>query len=171
VVESLISGNLRNGVNHSYLFTGCIFETGKIDMIGENYTKPNPSWTSMSDNEILQTYARSGSRFYQEGEDSYRHHSSRSHWPCTVLLPEAEAEEYTVRIHMTPMRGVYNGQEIVPTAWDENDVPRILTNYPQSSIHYFVKPSATDQMLPGVFRHPIGFPDELFPRQWRKINH
>jgi hypothetical protein len=168
VVESLVAGNLRGSVDHSYLFTGCIFETGEIDVLGENYTKPNPTWTSMSDDEIMDTYARSGRRFYRES--GYRHHKSRSHWPCTVLLPEAESGEYIVRIHQTPMRGIYNGKEIVTTAWHENDVPRILTNYPQSSIHYFVKPNVTDHMLPGVFRHPIGFPDELFPDQWRKIN-
>lgn len=168
VVESLVSGNLRSEVNHSYLFTGCIYKMGEIDMMGESYTKPNPKWAEMTDDEIINMYATSGEKFYRDS--SYVHHQSRSHWPCTVLLPESEDGEYTVRIHMTPMTGTISGREIVPTAWYENDVPRILTNYPQSSIHYFVKPSATDHMLPGVFRHPIGFPDELFPKQWRKIH-
>jgi hypothetical protein len=167
VLKHLVSGDLRKTVNDRYLFTGCFYEATDDDMEGENFTKPNPAWTNMTDDEIMETYADDGHRFSRQ-PDYYRHHNSRSHWPCTVLLPEAEAGEYTVRIHMMPMRGTYRKREIVRTAWHRNDVPRILTNYPQSSIHYFVRPTATDQMLPQAFRHPMGFPDELFPDQWRR---
>lgn len=165
-MESLVSGDLRSGVDHPYLFTGCIYEIDDADLQGENFTKPNPSWTTMLDREIMETYAKSGQKFFREY--GYSHHRSRSHWPCTVVMPESKEGEYTVRIHQMPMRGIYRGKDIVKTSWHENDVPLFLTNYPQTSIHYFVKPTATDQMLPGVFRHPIGFPDELFPDQWRR---
>lgn len=69
---------------------------------------------------------------------------------------------YIVRMHPAP----FSDDEL---PWHTNDVPRILQNYPRQGIHYFVHPHAIDQHLPGVFRHPIGIRDEMFPDQWKNL--
>jgi hypothetical protein len=172
IVKELISGDLRTTMDHPYLFTGCQYrestsstmESTSADLADTshgNYTKPNPNWKKMSDNEILATYATSGEDFVY-GERGYTYHLEHSHWPCSVLLEEGDGK-YTVRIHQSPLRGVRPSE----TPWNENGVPRILTNYSQDSIHYFVKASAIDQKLPNVFRQPIGLPYGLFPEQWK----
>jgi hypothetical protein len=161
-MSELVSGDLRKEVDHPYLFTGCQYwETNQG--INSNFTEPNKSWKKMSDADILATYSTSGKEFvYDEG--GYVDHEERSHWPCSVIREEAKGR-YTVRIHMSPLRDV----EPATTVWSENDLPRILTNYNQASIHYFVKASAIDQKLPEVFRHPVGIPDDLFPKQWKNL--
>ena len=117
----------------------------------------------MSDEKILETFASPGDGFVYAGNEGYVDHEEYSHWPCSILKSGKEKGRYTIRIHMSPLKGA----EPSETSWNKNEVPRILTNYPQESIHYFVKPSATDQMLPNSFRYPIGFPHKLFPKQWK----
>jgi hypothetical protein len=153
---------LRKRVDHPYLFTGCQYwEDSKH--INTNFTKRNKNWKQMSDADILATYSAPGNEFVY-GKGGFEDHDERSHWPCSVIRQEADGR-YTVRIHQSPLRGV----EPETTKWSEKDLPRILTNYNQDSIHYFVKASAIDQKLPGVFRHPIGIPDEMFPKQWKNL--
>ncbi|KAG7362845.1 SET methyltransferase domain containing protein [Nitzschia inconspicua] len=177
VMDEFVSGDLRKSVNHPYLFTGCQYwessaeedsrddddDEGSRDLSVSNYTVPNKRWKSMSDAEILETYSSPGTEFVY-GKGGYIDHEEHSHWPCSVIRQESDGL-YTVRIHQSPLRGA----EPTETDWDKNDLPRILTNYSQNSIHYFVKPSAIDQKLPGVFRHPIGIPDAIFPKQWKNI--
>jgi hypothetical protein len=162
VMKELLSGDLRKRVDHPYLFTGCQYwESSKH--INSNYTQPNKKWKEMSDADILATYSASGKEFVY-GEGGYADHYEHSHWPCSVIRQEAEGR-YTVRIHPSPLRGV----QPATTKWSKNNLPRILTNYNQGSIHYFVKASAIDQKLPGTFRHPIGIPDEMFPKLWKNL--
>lgn len=168
ILPDLISGDLRAVVDHPYLFTGCQYEVSTTDetqMIrGDALSDKN--WKTFSDKEILNRYATAGEKFDYDNGDSYASHSDRSHWPCSVLMEsDSQGNRYTVRIHQSPLRGV----EPPETASDMNEVPRILTNYSRSSIHYFVKSEATDQQLPNAFRHPIGFPDHLFPTQWKNL--
>lgn len=163
IADDFISGDLRETVNHPYLFTGCVYGDEQSSIRNSNYTRPNKGWKNLSDVEILETYATSGEPFVYETE-GYARHYERSHWPCSVLYQETEGK-YTVRIHQSPLRGV----EPSTTDWDENEVPRILTNYSQASIHYFVKASKIDQNLPLVFRQPIGLPDGMFPDIWKNL--
>jgi hypothetical protein len=118
----------------------------------------------LTDEEILETYSTDGSRFVYPGK-GYRNHRDTSHWPCAVLMQEDNSRRltYTVRILDHP------GQMRQP--WSKNDVPRILTKYPRDSIHYFVHPYESDQHLPGVFRHPMGFRKDQFPEQWKNLKH
>jgi hypothetical protein len=171
ILDEFLSGDLRKTVDHPYLFTGCQYwepsstekNSNSNDANYANYAEPNKKWMEMSDEEILERYSNSGAEFVY-GKGGYVDHDERSHWPCSVIRQE-ENGLYTVRIHMSPLRGV----EPATTEWNENDLPRILTNYRQESIHYFVKASAIDQKLPGVFRHPIGIPDDMFPKQWKNL--
>ena len=152
-LQLLVTGDLRNVSDHPYLFTGCQYWVTSMDK-DDVWYKKNPKWMEMKDEEILHMYADDGLVFY----GNYASHRDRYHWPCTVIRQE-EKGRYTVRIHQADWKS--------DRPWHRNDLPRILTNYPRSSIHYFVKPYAGDQHLPGVFRHPIGIRDEIFPEQWK----
>jgi hypothetical protein len=101
----------------------------------EDYHTPNNEWKKASDEEIL-----------------------NSHWPCDVLEDNNGDGTYTVRIQQIPF--FFRSQP-----WDKHGVPRLLTNYPRASIHYF--PIQSDQHLPSTFRHPMGMPEDLVPQQWK----
>jgi hypothetical protein len=143
------------------LFTGCQYKTGN-DFKTEKDTDgtwdtPNAKWKTLSDTRILKRYADDGS-FYKDG---YTYHGDKTYWPCSILRKEENDDSYIVRIHQHS----WHDQQ----KWDENDLPKLLTNYPREAIHYFVKPYASDQNLPGVFRHEIGIRDEIFPAQWKNL--
>jgi hypothetical protein len=160
-LELLVSNNLREIPGHPYLFTGCQYKTGSDFVTNKDndgtWDQPNSKWKKLSDARILKLYADDGS-FYEGG---YSYHGDRTYWPCSILRKEANDDSYVVRIHQHKR---HDQQK-----WDENDLPKLLTNYPRESIHYFVKPYASDQNLPGVFRHAIGIRDEIFPTQWKNL--
>ena len=83
-------------------------------------------------------------------------------WPCQVLKNEGNGR-YTVRIH----------SQLVPkeeqVSWVKNNQARILKNYPGTLIKFVHKSYTSDQFLAGAFRHHIGIPDYLFPRQWKDL--
>jgi len=163
IPETFISGDLRKTVDHPYLFTACQYITSGTDSHGSRYSSPNPDWPKLTDKEILAQYSSDGAKHVYSTDKGYAKHSDYSHWPCTVLYPEKEEGKYMVRIHQSPFR------KVDEAVWHKNGVPRILTNFSQESIHYFVKPESADQMLPGVFRHPIGIPDGLYPDHWLNV--
>lgn len=154
-LKLLVTGDLRKVTDHPYLFTGCQYVPSKEDD-SRAYRKERPNWESMDDKEILYRFADSG-RSYRG--DDYKTHSDKSYWPCSILLEESNGSTYTVRIHQVDWAH--------DTTWHKNKVPRLLTNYPREAVHYFVRPYASDQDLPGVFRQPIGLRDEIFPEQWK----
>lgn len=151
----LVSGDLRRAERHKEVFTGCIYWPTKEDEADEYYEE-NAEWTNMANEDILYTYADRGKRF----RGNYSTHEDGAYWPCAVLLPEIESKDrYIVRIYQSPFF------DSMP--WNENGVPRLLTNYPRSSIHYFREPYQQDQMLPNAFRHFIEIPDAIFPPRWK----
>jgi hypothetical protein len=111
----------------------------------------------MDDKDILRRFADSA-RDYKGGD--YAHHSDKTYWPCSVIRQESSGS-YVVRIHQVDREH--------DMEWHKNNVPRLLQSYPRESIHYFVKPYASDQNLHGAFRHPIGLRDEIFPAQWKNL--
>ena len=151
-LDLLVSRYLREIPRHPYLFTGCRYYTTKWD---KDVAWDTPyEWEELSDEEILKSYADDGSIY----KGVYSKHGDKTYWPCSIFRKE-ENDSYVVRIHQHRR---FDRQK-----WDENNLPRLLTNYPRESIQYFVKPYASDQHLPGVFRHPIGIRDEIFPAQWK----
>jgi hypothetical protein len=179
IMDDFVSHDLRHVRQHEYLFTGCQYHPDEEDLkmayripAGGNATKTESNeralvdWMDMSDEDILARYATDGSRFLYHGT-GYSTHLDSSHYPCAILLPENSTDNdktYTVRILASPYK-----KEAQP--WEKADVPRILTNYSRNSIHYFVRPQQSDQHLPGVFRHPMGFRKDQFPEQWKNIKH
>jgi hypothetical protein len=153
ILPAFVSGDLTEGTSHPYLFTACSYKLSNEDE-HEDYHTPNNEWKKASDEEILEIYSDDGSRFVS----SYAQHRDNSHWPCDVLEDNNGDGTYTVRIQQIPF--FFRSQP-----WDKHGVPRLLTNYPRASIHYF--PIQSDQHLPSTFRHPMGMPEDLVPQQWK----
>lgn len=159
ILSEFISGNLRETVNHPYLLTACQYYASEADE-DEAYQEEYAEWTDLSDEEILSNYADKGTGYEYWDKLGYARHDDFSHWPCSVIYEE-QIGTYTVRIEQSP----YDDE----MPWETNKLPRILTSYSRANIHYFVKPFAADQFLPGAFRHPLGIPDEMFPKHWKNL--
>eukprot|EP00531_Pseudo-nitzschia_arenysensis_P009432 CAMPEP_0116142152 /NCGR_PEP_ID=MMETSP0329-20121206/14755_1 /TAXON_ID=697910 /ORGANISM="Pseudo-nitzschia arenysensis, Strain B593" /LENGTH=762 /DNA_ID=CAMNT_0003637367 /DNA_START=124 /DNA_END=2409 /DNA_ORIENTATION=- len=166
IMKNLISGNLREIVDHSHIFLACQYFTDKdVDYSGSKYDGSGlkiTDWRLWDDETILRMFADDGESFeYGDPEEGYTTHGEYTHWPCSVLKDEGD-DKYTVRIHQTPLESTYTRR----TLWDIYKFPRILTNYPRDSIRYFVKPEDQDHALPNAFRHHVGIPDGVYPEHW-----
>jgi hypothetical protein len=154
--DFMISGDLRRIAKDSRLFAGCQFWPTKFDT-SKIWEKTNPKWTNLNDTEILRLYSEDGSNYV----GSYKTHRGMNYWPCSIIRSEDAAHsKYTVRIFQIPF-------EEEEELWDINNLPRFLTNYSRESIHFFVRKLKGDYYLPGVFRHKIGIPDDVFPEHWK----
>jgi hypothetical protein len=171
IIDSLVTRDIRQTPDHPYLFTGCVYWMTEWDT-DRVFQQRGLDWkNSMTDDELLRTFSDPGSMYaYFDYARGYRHHSDRIHWPCTVVRPDNDDETtYLVRIHQAPWwRGTNDGASL---PWHDNDLPRLLREYPRSSIHYFVHPYASDQHLPGVFRYELRIRDDLFPEQWKNLRY
>jgi hypothetical protein len=152
-LDFLVTGDLRKVIDHPHLFTGCRYWTTRLDNHWV-WNRRDPNWVELEDEEIMGRYSDDGSEY----EGDYSSHSDETYWPCSVLHEEEDGS-YTVRIHQADWAPYLK--------WEKNNLPRLLRNYPRQSIHHFVQPYASDHHLPGVFRQPIGIPDEIFPKQWK----
>jgi len=116
------------------------------------------SWKLLSDKEILSQYAENGSQFVDD--DDY---VSPDFWPCSIITKDNGGGKinatYTVRI--------FQSKSHRTAPWEEENEPLFLTNYPRSSIRYFVKPYRRSQHSQGAFRHSIGLPNDMWPEKWR----
>lgn len=148
-LDLLVSGDIRNTSKHSYLFTGCQYRLDKLDT-HKVWSENHEDWGELDDEELLSRFADDGSVYNREDDYDY--------WPCTVV---SHAGTYVVRIHQSS----FHPDQI----WNDNYLPRLLTDYPRESIRYFVKPYANDQRLLGAFRHYIPIRNEMFPEQWKNI--
>lgn len=162
ILPAFISGDLRETVSHPYLFTACQYYASESDehKVYNGKVYNSDQWQSLTDEEILKTFAESGIDYGYWDERGYTKHSDYTHWPCSVLKKDSDGK-YTVRIHQSPYHD--------DTPWEWQGLPRILTSYDRANIHYFVKPYAADQFLPGTFRHPLGIPDDMFPSRWKNM--
>jgi hypothetical protein len=166
IPDRFLSHDLRKQpVDDSYIVTGCqYYVTGDEDR-PDYHPEDDFDWRDLDDEELLRRYSNQEDGWYTV---HYEYHHDKSHWPCTVIRltmdeegndsPQQEAR-YLVRIHQHSKKD--------ETSWEEHGVPRFLREYPRSSIHFFTKPYATDQLLAGAFRHPIGIPDAMFPAAWK----
>lgn len=92
-------------------------------------------------------------------------------YPCRVLdrFMENDIYLYTVQLEIWNTSSEdqdehHNSEEDEPTVtWIQR------TDVPRSALRFFDLPGTTDLHLPGVFRHWIGLPDDMFPQQWRNI--
>ena len=175
IMKNLISGDLRETVDHPHIFLACQYSTDEEIDYGTKIYNENSNrvanWKLWDDNRILEQYGSDGEDFeYADPEQGYITHSEYSHWPCSVLKEESKEEgdeTYTVRIHQSPL----DSRWIKTTSWEEYNLPRILTNYPRDSIRYFIKPEDQDHALPNAFRHHVGIPDGIYPDNWLNLRN
>ena len=159
---SMMSGDLRKAKSADpHLFAACLYWTTDWDE-DHIWETRNPHWTNLTDGEILYEYSDDGSVY----SGNYQDQGSSAYWPCALIREEESGDKsaeptYTVRVFQMPFRDT--------TLWSENQLPRFLTNYSRSSIQFFVKRGMGDQYLPGVFRHKIGIPDDVFPAHWKNM--
>ncbi len=117
-------------------------------------------WNQMPLQEILDRYGKDypADKFKVDENGTY---SDGDFWPCVVIKKNVEEDRYVVRI----VQSSYHDD----TIWEEMKLPRIILNYPRSSIRHLYLPYKSDIWLPGAFRHPIGIPDNLLPPQWKDL--
>lgn len=164
-------------VDHPYLMTGCVYWETEMDS-SEVFGTVNEHWrTNMTKEQIMEVYADDGSVFEYPNYKGYAGHEDGLHWPCTVWSPQEQEKDYddettyVVQIHpRVPMHRGSSYQNHQVPLWARHQLPRVLGNYPRTSIRYFVKMHAGDQYLPGVFRHPIVMSDDQFPDQWKNLS-
>jgi hypothetical protein len=138
------------------------------NLLAENYTLGylDPRWKALSDEEIVRLYAVDGYNM-QTSDGEYSHY-----WPCTVIEriesdeEDSEKEDNLYLVRIFPPK--YHPSK---EKFEGGAVHLLLVDYPRSSIKYVTLPSRQDQHLPQSFRHHIGIPEEMFPRQWKNINN
>jgi len=175
------TNNKNNHYSHhigdgDYLFTGCQFHRDMLTKYSTTNTTTE-NWTTMSDEEIIKTYAMiDGSQIYFH--QSYEYHRDFTYWPCSILRQEENDDDnkddneddnnsstysYLVRIWKSPF---LEGDD----EFFETNTPILVSNYPRQSLHFFVESNgAADQYQNNVFRHYIGMDDTLFPRHWKNL--
>ena len=103
--------------------------------------------------DVISHFSLDGSHFNKPRSESY-------FWPCHVYYKQ-NADQYMVRILQSPNEDM--------TYFTEENVPLMFYNYPRQSIYFTDGMYESDQFLDGVFRFPIGIPDDIFPKQWMDV--
>jgi hypothetical protein len=157
-------GNL---LDNDGLFTACLYwERGE-------FIYEDAYWEELSVDEILSVYGiADGDNFILDEKKAY---ADGWFWPCVVTKknehpnetnvklndPDLSIDTYTVRIIQSHLH-----EEAL---WEKRGVPRIITNYPRSSIRHFYLPYRSDIHLRNTFRHHIEFRDDIFPSTWKNL--
>ncbi len=148
--------------NRNALFTGCFYYEDD-ELTWEKSFKSGENWESMPFEEVISRYGADYGEAYEVDENGT--YGDGDFWPCVVVRRETteatvpDEDRYTVRI--------IQSRHYEETIWSMMKLPRIISNYPRSSIRHFYLPYMSDIHLPGVFRHHIELHDDLIPNQWR----
>ncbi len=83
-----------------------------------------------------------------------------SFWPCYVIERVKSGEEgiYSVEI--------FQSSSVPRTRWDELGVRRIIKRFPRLSMIFRPRGMSSDHYLHGVFRQPLGLPDDMIVNKW-----
>jgi hypothetical protein len=151
--------DLRNDRSNSKTgnsFTACWYAKSHHPARTTTASTSTSHWTELSDNQLL-------NRFGVDFDEDYDDTSYSSYWPCTIVGSDKKGNDndddtlYTVRILDQSFQAA----------------PRFVLAMPREYIDLFPKPYQSDQHRSDAFRHHIGIPDEMFPKQWkdRKANN
>jgi hypothetical protein len=145
------------------MFTACVYEQyGKDEYeewVGEQ--ESGDEWKALDTYEIVEIFGRDGS---QHGPPQFL----GDFWPCSIVASSEDEDDYDDDEVSYVVR-IFQDKANPRTEWYKKELPRILVNYPPTSVRYFTKPYKSDQHLPGAFRHPIEIRDDLFPEQWKNL--
>ena len=143
------------------VFTACVYAQDDEDEYEEwvSERESEDEWKELDTHKIIKIFGRDGS---QHGPP----HFDGDFWPCSIVALSKDDDDddevsYVVRI--------FQSKTHPRTVWQEEGLPRILVDYPPTSVRYFTKPYKSDQHLPGAFRHPIEIRDDSFPEQWKNL--
>jgi hypothetical protein len=116
---------------------GCIY----ADKVGDIDEEHERSWVTKDD------------RFMQAV-------STNDYWPCVVIARIKSGPQgiYTVEILQSPS---HEQKE-----WSEQGIRRIIRKFPRELMRFRTKTRSTDHYLPGVFRQPLGLPDDMLVGKW-----
>uniref|UniRef100_A0A7S1YYF1 SET domain-containing protein n=1 Tax=Ditylum brightwellii TaxID=49249 RepID=A0A7S1YYF1_9STRA len=90
------------------------------------------------------------------------HHHLR---PCLILSRgEEEDGETFYTAEMFNLPDTTHGTDLIP-----DTEHHVVTNIPRRAITFVELMYEGDQHLEGSFRHPIGFPDLIFPETWKNV--
>jgi len=81
-------------------------------------------------------------------------------WPCSVTERIKSGPEgiYSVEIYQSP--------SMERTKWDERGIRRIIERFPRQSMIFRPQSKSSDHYVHGVFRQPLGLPDDMIVKQW-----
>lgn len=84
--------------------------------------------------------------------------------PCEIEERKLENRQFLYKVYYH----VPEGDLLEEGNHDETEVVWDLSDWiVRGAIRFVDVPYTTDLALPGAFRHPIGFPDDIFPEAWR----
>ena len=145
------------------LFTGCLYEPDdddewEIDFDGD--------WESLPIDDLINEFGTPAKDFCFI--DSNYHYSDGSFWPCVVLerYHEDDDEEVAVEDDYYTVR-ILQSHAFDDLTWEELQLPRIIKDFPRTSIRHFYLPYKSDLHLPNAFRHHMELKDDIFPKHWK----
>ncbi len=148
--------------NRGLLFTGCYYYEDDEEF-WERFENQDHSWSETEKEETITRFGRDYGEEYAVDENK-TYAADGDFWPCVVVHKEDSRDDvkedtYTVRIIQSKFHK--------ETVWSQMELPRLITNYPRSSIRHLYLPYKSDLHLPGVFRHFMELPDDLFQPIWK----
>jgi hypothetical protein len=152
------------------VFTACVYQQYDDDYDDDIYDEwvseqePGDEWKALDNDEIIEMFGIDGSR---QGPPQFQ----ADFWPCSIVasLKDEDDDEDDDDDEVSYVVRIFQSKTHPRTTWYDKELPRILVNYPPTSVRYFTKPYKSDQHLPGAFRHPIEIRDDLFPEQWKNL--
>lgn len=145
---------LRTNPYPNNVITGCFYKEDNEESDYEFWNEDD-DWRKLSDEKILDYFSDNGEDFTW-----YEIQQFPRYWPCDVINGNDE-DGYLVQFFQLPQEE--------ETVWTKKGVPMFLTNFPRESIRFFNRLGASDQYLPGAFRHHIELSDSIFPEQWKNL--
>ena len=97
---------------------------------------------------------------------------SGAHLPCEILQKKTRSHnstEYLVSIRKWDHEGEAERDHFGHLNWPFNDHNKARVKMRSDKIKFFAGPFSSDQYMEGTFRHPIGLPNRLWPKQWMNL--
>ena len=124
------------------IMTVCYLNWSKLDANDEHHNDEYNTWFQFDSNTV------------RSGNDLYK---------CEVIGRNKEKGKNE------NVDGLENAYEYTVKTTDEDGKEVLIKHVPQRFIKYADKPYTNDIHNANAFRHPIGIPDEIFPKQWRDL--
>jgi hypothetical protein len=126
------------------------------------------SWKKFDDTTAIQKLGKDGSKF--KLKSSEEDEQQGSFWPCSILETKTSTTSSHPHSETTHTVRIFQSAWHDMAPWARIDIPRILTNFPASSVKMFYKPYKSPMHSRDAFRHYVGIPSHIIPNHWREKN-